>query len=354
MNDEPELRLLLQEESVLERPGRRIPIAGAVLGHVVLILAALYMPVSDFVPVNGPRIEFARATPLVAPPSQLTQKDPGTGKASLEVNLEGLVSKSTMPQPTVRQNAGAGSPIAPRPIEAPPAAAEAPAKQSAAPPKPEPEQIARALPTPQPPAAGVPDSPQIRIETAEQPRLPVSTSGTATGTSTGAAPTNVRIPAIQRPGTVEEMARQAVRPGGASGGLTVVDTDERSPGFGSSLTGNQPLRQGSSLELLSDPKGVDFKPYLIRVLAAVKQNWLAVMPESARLGQRGQVQVQFAVNRDGSVPKLVIASPSGLQAFDRAAVAGVSASNPFPPLPSEFQGLQIRLQLTFTYNAPPK
>jgi TonB family protein len=101
---------------------------------------------------------------------------------------------------------------------------------------------------------------------------------------------------------------------------------------------------------MSDPMGVDFKPYLIQILAAVKRNWLAVIPESARLGRPGKVQLQFAIARDGRVPKLVIAIGSGTDALDRAAVAGVSASNPFPPLPSEFKGAQIRLQFTFLYN----
>ena len=96
--------------------------------------------------------------------------------------------------------------------------------------------------------------------------------------------------------------------------------------------------------------GVDFKPYLIRILATVKRNWLAVTPESARLGRTGRVQIQFAIARDGSVPKLVIAFPSGTEALDRAAVAGISASTPFEPLPSDFKGNQVRLQFTFSYN----
>jgi len=105
-------------------------------------------------------------------------------------------------------------------------------------------------------------------------------------------------------------------------------------------------------QLLSDPHGVNFRPYLIQVLLAVKKNWLAVIPESAHMGRRGYVTLQFIIARNGSVPKLVISSPSGTEAFDRAAVAGVSASNPFPPLPSEFPGSEIRVQLGFTYNEP--
>jgi TonB family protein len=109
---------------------------------------------------------------------------------------------------------------------------------------------------------------------------------------------------------------------------------------------------GSSLELLSDPMGADFRPYLLRVLSSVRRNWFAVIPESARLGRRGKVVVQFAISKDGKVPKLIIASPSGADPLDRAAVAGISASNPFPPLPDDFKGNEVRLQLVFVYNGP--
>jgi TonB family protein len=76
------------------------------------------------------------------------------------------------------------------------------------------------------------------------------------------------------------------------------------------------------------------------------------MPESAKLGRRGRVIIQFSIAKDGRVPKLVIVGHSGTDALDRAAVAGISASNPFPPLPSEFAGGQVRLQFTFAYNMP--
>ena len=112
-----------------------------------------------------------------------------------------------------------------------------------------------------------------------------------------------------------------------------------------------PTDSGSLVELLSDPRGVDFRPYLTQVLAAVRRNWFAVIPESARLGMsRGRTLIQFSVASNGSVPKLVIAKSSGAPPLDRAAVAGVSASNPFPPLPSEYLGGDIRLQFTFLYN----
>jgi TonB family protein len=152
---------------------------------------------------------------------------------------------------------------------------------------------------------------------------------------------------------IEEMGRVNSRTT-SSGGLMVGDIGQGTGGLGAGLTnpGAPAAPTQSALELMSDPMGVDFKPYLIRILSMVRRNWMAVIPESARMGRRGKVQIQFAISKDGSVPKLVIALPSGAEALDRAAVAGISASNPFPPLPDEFRGQQVRLQFTFLYNAP--
>ena len=162
---------------------------------------------------------------------------------------------------------------------------------------------------------------------------------------------------VTRPrASVSEAIREAARSGTGGGTVVVGDLGQSQPSSvseGFILTPSRP-RTGSTLELLSDPKGIDFRPYLIRVLAAVRRNWFAVIPESAHLGRRGRVQVQFAISRDGKVPKLVIALPSGTDSLDRAAVAGISASNPFPPLPAGFPGDQIRLQLTFLYNVRPE
>ncbi len=138
--------------------------------------------------------------------------------------------------------------------------------------------------------------------------------------------------------------------------MTVGDIGDASPGgigMGMNLPPS-PGRSGSALQLLSDPMGVDFRPYLIKVLANVRRNWFAVYPESAKLGARGKVQIQFAISKDGSIPKLVIVMPSGAEALDRAAVAGISASNPLPPLPTEYAGDVVRLQFTFLYNMPKR
>ena len=55
-------------------------------------------------------------------------------------------------------------------------------------------------------------------------------------------------------------------------------------------------------EILTPTEGVDFSDYMKRVVASVRRNWYAVMPESAQLGDRGRVALQFRIMRDGSVP----------------------------------------------------
>jgi outer membrane biosynthesis protein TonB len=49
---------------------------------------------------------------------------------------------------------------------------------------------------------------------------------------------------------------------------------------------------------------------------------------------------------------VVIYESSGLNPLDQAAVSGISMSQPFPQLPPEFKGGEIRVQFNFAYNAP--
>jgi TonB family protein len=86
------------------------------------------------------------------------------------------------------------------------------------------------------------------------------------------------------------------------------------------------------------------------VRAAVLRYWKSVWPESAKMGRSGRVSIQLSIDRTGMVPKLAIASSSGVDALDRAAVAAVSGSTPFPPLPREYKNDIIKIQLNFDYN----
>jgi len=330
-----------------EQPADRRPIARAAIAsitaHVLGLLFLLTVRFEATPPrqLRYPEIEARQVTPLVAPVfKQPTQKAPNTKEVAKEINIQGLLArkefKSPPPVPAASPQPRAGVP-------APAALPDAPRIAPTAP------QTAQ-LP---PPGTGMTNQPPPppQIETSEKPKITLENvpgSGHGAGNANGGQSSpKFAIPAPKN--TVSEaVARVSKRPGG---GLVVGDDADQPPSIGEALSQHAaPGKMGSSLELLSDPQGADFRPYLIKVLAAVRRNWFAVIPESARLGRQGKVLIQFAISRNGSVPKLVIAVPSGADPLDRAAVAGISASNPFPPLPPDFQGDQIRLQLSFVYN----
>jgi TonB family protein len=106
--------------------------------------------------------------------------------------------------------------------------------------------------------------------------------------------------------------------------------------------------------MLTPTEGVDFTNYLARVLASVRRNWEAVMPESARLGERGKVMLQFRIMKNGVVPEAepAMVGSSGKDPLDRAAVSAIRSSTPFEPLPIAFNGPYIELRFIFLYNMP--
>jgi len=323
---------------------RRVVRAGVVsiAFHVVLIVFLTFLATIDTTTSrNAPEITTTlhKVIPLVLPP-QLTQKDPNHGKIAKEVDVEDLIphpaTKEKLPTPPqVKQFHPPPRPQSPAPPQ--PAVARIP----------EPPKIeASAQPPAPPPSAGTPNAPPPPSPPAEKPKLALETPGQQ-GSSVQASPT---APRLTPPKTSVDEAIHQVARGAGGGGQVVGDVDQLDSPH-SLQSPAVPTRPRSSVELLSDPMGVDFRPYLMRVLAAVRQNWLAVIPESARMGCRGVVVLQFIVDRNGQVPKLVIATPSGSEPLDRAAVAGISASIPLPSLPSEFKGNEVRLQFSFKYNS---
>jgi len=285
---------------------------GSLLIHSLVVAALLMLPETSG-RYTAPAItaDFRKAAvPLVAPKMfEVTQKDENKGKVTHQLDIRSSLRQA--PPKSFAPPAPAGPVVPPAGLTPPP-------------------QIQAAVSVP--PVSGVvPTLPQPL----EKPKVVLENVGAAPPPVT--PPEN---PSIKLPSTPLDEVARAGQPGGA-GGLVI------SPDGASEATA---LRQ---MQLLSDPLGVDFKPYLLQVLARVRRNWLSIVPDSARMGRRGLVLIQFSIDRSGGVPKLVIASPSGITAFDRAAVAGISASNPFPPLPAAYKGDQIRLQMAFSYNLPP-
>jgi TonB family protein len=298
---------------------------GSVVFHIFLIIGAILLAQLDTPTLRTGSVivsNIQRVTPLFAPPTRLTQKEPNQGKVSKEVNVESLLSHSQQParaRPALR---AFKPPALGRPVPG-----EPPPTRFAEPPKVDTATTTANAPPLVAPSVTTPPPPQIQPE--EKPKLALEPPG-------------------QHPPTPSPSLAKLQPP------KTTVDDAIRGAARGSDI--EQPPDLGNvqlpppAVNLLSDPMNVDFRPYLARILALVRRNWLTVIPSSARLGNRGVVTVQFIVDRSGQVPKLVIETPSGSEALDRAAVAGISASVPFPPLPSEFKGREIRLQFAFKYN----
>jgi TonB family protein len=158
-----------------------------------------------------------------------------------------------------------------------------------------------------------------------------------------------RLPALTPGQAIQESAQAAARggyhPGGGvgSGGTSDMEFNNLHPNFSTEMP-----------TILSDTRGVDFGPYLARIVFIVRRNWYSVIPESARLGEKGRSGVVFEILKDGSVPQLRLVASSGSDPLDRAAVTGIHASIPFPPLPDEFTGNHLVLQFIFLYNLAPQ
>ena len=326
-----DLHLLTSWEDPSDRPRRREAGVLSVLLHAAVISMLALLPKSWLEPPPPVR-EAHLVTPLVEPFTDLTQKAPNKGKINKEFDIP-----AAQPRPRIQIPAGPPSTTRPQafhpaalpPIPAPkPAALPEPPKIEASETKPE---LPLQLPQARPP----------QLQPVEKPKLAFETPAAAPAPEPGQGR---RLPR----GTADEAIT------GALHGGVMVGQDSGGPGgFGPSVNlPPSPGTQPNNMQLLSDPMGVDFRPYLTQVLAAVKRYWLLIWPESARMGRSGRVALQFSINRTGGVPKLVIASSSGVDSLDRAAVAAVSGANPFPPLPRDFRGDLIKLQLNFAYNIP--
>ena len=113
-----------------------------------------------------------------------------------------------------------------------------------------------------------------------------------------------------------------------------------------------PSEMVPGVAILTPTQGVDFSSYVQTLAATVKKNWYAAMPQEARDGQKGLVIVRFKVHTDGQIETAWVEKSASIDAFNTAALKGISASAPFEPLPAPFRGSFIELRFTFFYNLP--
>jgi TonB family protein len=322
MHDVPALLIQLQDD--LSRSRQREAFWISVVVHLAIVILV----------VNSARLEglmHRRSVILVSPQDLMKQKEltylelpPDEQKVTKRPDTNRISDKdriatSKAPQldrkelKKILDSARPGPPAAPAQSQP---AAPAPAAQ------------AQRAPQEQPSPAPPPDQNQVaRLQTppAERPTPNFNTGAMSAGSA------------------IEQAARAAAsNRGGYSG-------DGGDYGLGQGKQGGEAI---GPMDVLSDTMGVDFGPYLARVLHDVRENWYRIIPESARapLMKKGKVSIEFAILKNGQVAGLQIVGTSGDVALDRAAYGGITASKPFPPLPSEFGGQYLALRFHFYYN----
>lgn len=329
------LALLLEPP---DRPDRRwwTIFAGSMAVHLVSF--GFFMASPSFISPQARRREPQRqVVKLYLPPELLTQKVRNLNRPSPSIDIASLMSpqaqqpRQAAPAPSVRHFEVPN----PTPVQktAPQILAQAPAVSPTVPAGTPPPGAITGLPqpaTPPPPVASSQPFQNIGSEDhSDIPKHKLATPNTSVD------------------GAVQSLAQKS-----NSGHLVITDDSLSQPSPGASGTNGTGTAPHAQVELQSDPQGADFRAYLAHILGIVRSNWRRVLPESARMGQlRGSTVIEFIISRDGSIPKLVTADESGSNALDLAAVAGLSMSNPLPPLPSDFKGQQVRLAFTFSVEA---
>lgn len=149
--------------------------------------------------------------------------------------------------------------------------------------------------------------------------------------------------------SIEDAMRNAARKSGGGG-------------YGPRGNGASPLNMGGA-EILSDTQGVDFQPYLRRILADIYRNWIPLIPEECKppLSKQGEVLIRFSILPDGRIG-LPNGQPGGMwldgsthdDAINRSAWGSITREGQFPPLPSQFHGPNLELRIHYYVNKQPE
>ena len=328
------LNLLLEQQDKRTRSQWAAIVAGSIALHLILFSVAVKIPSLVGQREPEPTVVEHRI-PLYLPPDVLTQREPNRHKVSKEIDLADLMAQkeSQARRAMPRQ----------RHFEIPKTTPQ--------------QKMANAAPQ------ILPDAPKVAVNQPPAPLPQGSPSGLAAPPPPKPAPSPFQDigddappnphPTLHPPKATLDAEVNGMTQDANSRQLEINDDSPAQAAPGAPGTLGQATAQHSAVELESDPQNADFKPYLRQILAIVRANWRRVMPESARMGlARGRTVIEFVINRDGSLPRIVIAQYSGSDALDRAAAAGLTMSNPLPPLPADFKGAQVRLAFTFAYNQP--
>jgi TonB family protein len=212
-------------------------------------------------------------------------------------------------------------------------------------------QAMRKAGTPAPPApAPAPPTPQPPALQQQAPPPPLPQHPAQQPQQLADAPRPTPAPTQPNFGNQNQSAGDAIR--------RAAEGAARDRGTGGEYGDNAPVaHQGlnTGVEVLSDTMGVDFGPYLRRILGDIKRTWLPLIPEEARppLNKQGQTLIRFTILPDGRIAAMKLDGSSQDIAIDRAAWGGITGVGQFPPLPANFKGPQLELRIDFLVNMTP-
>lgn len=322
--------LLIQLQDDLARSRRREAAWISIIAHLVLFILLWNLPLIEkyagwhtamVVPVNPMQDKNVTFLPLPPDLQKLTHK-PNTNVMSDKDRIATARHPELDPK-ELRKILATPPPGAPGPRgpQAPPAGASAPPAQNQSPVQQQPQGQQQAS-----------TRPQFDSNQTAQLQMPARQNN---------ANAFSKYAGSMTAGSAIQQATQAAAANRMSGG----GGQEGDFGLGTGARG----RQQGALDILSDTQGVDFGPYLQRILQDVKENWYHLIPESAEM-KKGKLAIEFAITKDGKVADMRLVASSGDSALDRPAWGSITASNPFPPLPSDFTGPYLALRFRFYYN----
>lgn len=320
-----EVNLLASPEGSKKRDWQWVARAFSIVVHVGVVLFLLAAPKLFTANPTAQQVDLAREqlSRVFLPPSvkELPKIRPPQERPSDRIRLDPRVLKALTPPPVVT----------PPPLAGP---------KTPAPPQPEP-----ATPAEPPPSPAVqPAKPAPEFKPLEQMGNPPQQPNRHL---------NLDLPSLSPGKALQQSAQQALQNQNSSNSAAISEAAPQAPGAPPSGANGQGLL-GAGVQILTPTDGVDFSNYLARLIARVKQNWIAVWPISARMGDKGVVMMRFHIMRDGSMPppEPVLERTSGKEPLDRAAGAALTESNPFEPLPPAYTRPYIELRVIFLYNLP--
>lgn len=288
----------------------------------IYISLIVYLALAWFL-FYGPRVLFHQPR-VIDPMSVLKERDKNITYLNTPKDISKNLSqkpvktpKSTIDQKTLKQLQAMEKARVPAP--APPAPTPAPAAQ-----QPAPQQAKQAPPPP--------------------PQQPLHPQQDAIVDAPKPAPTRPNF------GNPNQSAGEAIRSAAQAAAQNRGDSD-----LGAGIpVAHQGLNTG--VDILSDTMGVDFNPYLKRIIYEIYHTWLPLIPEEARppLNKQGETLIRFTILPDGRIGAMTLDGSTHDQAIDRAAWGSITGVGQFPPLPKEFHGPNLELRIHYLVNKNPE